>query len=75
MTEHCVCGRNKLPEEGDRNSLTNSPVRAEIMQRLGTIRAYRLAAASKSPPDLVTIASLDREAADLRERLTRLAYD
>jgi hypothetical protein len=45
------------------------------MQRLGTIREYRLTAAAKTPPDLVTLAALDREAADLRERLARLAYD
>lgn len=75
MTEYCVCGRGKLPGQEAGNSLTNSPVRAEIMQRLESIRGRRLTAASRTPPDLVTLASLDQEAAELRAHLTRLAYD
>jgi hypothetical protein len=45
------------------------------MQRLETIRESRIEAACQSPPDLVTVASLDREASELRARLTRLAYE
>jgi hypothetical protein len=45
------------------------------MQRLETIRESRIEAACQSPPDLVTMVALDREASELRARLTRLAYE
>ena len=71
MTERCACGRCKLPSSGH---LGITPAQAEVMQRLDTIRESRIRAASQSPPDLVTLASLDREAHDLRARLARLSH-
>lgn len=68
-TGHCLCGR-KLPP----TSPGLSPREAEILQRLETIRESRIEAASQSPPDLVTLATLDQEASALRAHLTRLAH-
>jgi len=72
MTEHCVCGRRKLPASGH---LALGPVQAEIMQRLETIRELKIEAMRRRPPSFSTCNDLAREERDLRDRLTRLTHN
>lgn len=70
--EQCACGRAKLPDSG---GLHHGPVRADIMQRLETIRKSRIAVASSHPLDHAALDQLSVEEADLRARLSRITHE